>query len=548
MKKIYKYLLITVLAMGTVFYSCETIELENLTSPNALSPDQADANALLNSIQRAYRASQITFNDRSGELTRIDYMGSRDYFSAYPSATLNGPWQNLYSSMLPDIAAIEALNEDPNIDLSFHIGISKAMQGHLMMQLVDFLGDIVWSQANNPIEYPSPMLDDDADVYAAAIGILNEAANALSGVDDAPSGVQDLYTDGDVDIWKKFINTVLMRANLTTGQNSAVLSASNVIDSNDDNFFFPYGTNVLSPDNRHPDYATDYTDSGANIYQSNWLMGLMDSTDDPRTRYYFYRQSDCTPGASCDSDGNGETLSCSLESIPVHYATGGFTFCYLENGYWGRDHGDDDGTPPDNFLRSAVGVYPAAGRFDDNAFSNVGLGVGGGGAGIEPIYSASFVDFMRAEAALATSQNDLALDYILSGIQKSIDHVQTFAAVDGSADLSYEPSGDDISGFIDDVETAFNAADSDGKWNILGEQYFVAMYGGAADAYNFYRRTGFPTTLTPNLEPVPGVFPRTLLYPNNEVIANPNITQRLDNNTQVFWDTNPPGPAFPPSN
>ena len=42
MKKMYKYLLLTMLAMGTLFYSCETTELEILVSPNALSPDQAD--------------------------------------------------------------------------------------------------------------------------------------------------------------------------------------------------------------------------------------------------------------------------------------------------------------------------------------------------------------------------------------------------------------------------------------------------------------------------------------------------------------------------
>lgn len=548
MKKIYKYLLMTVLATGTLFYSCETIELENLASPNALSPDQADANALLNQIQLAYRGSQITFNDRSAELTRIDYMFGRDYFNNYGSGTLNGPWNNLYSGMLPDIAAIEALNEDPNVNLNFHVGVAKAMQGHIMMQLVDFLGDIVWSEANNPSEFPSPMLDDDAAVYAAAIETLNQAAGLLAGVTAAPDGVQDLFTDGDVSAWQQLVNTLLMRANLTQQNYSAALNASNIIDDNSENFVFPYGTNELQPDNRHPDYGADYTDSGANIYQSNWLMNYMLETNDPRIRYYFYRQNECTPGASCNEDGDGETLQCSLQSIPNHYIAGGFTYCYLENGYWGRDHGNDEGTPPDNFTRTAVGVYPAGGRFDDDAFSNVGLGVGGGGAGVEPIYTAAYTDFMKAEAALALGQNGAAAGHFEDGITNSIAYVQTFGAIDGSADLSFEPSSDDVSNFIAGQVAAFNAADADGKWNLLGEQYFVALFGGAGDAYNFYRRTGYPTSLQANLEPDPGVFPRTFLYPSAEVIANPNILQRTDNATQVFWDTNPAGPAFPPAN
>ena len=39
------------------------------------------------------------------------------------------------------------------------------------------------------------------------------------------------------------------------------------------------------------------------------------------------------------------------------------------------------------------------------------------------------------------------------------------------------------------------------------------MYGNGVDAYNAYRRTGFPTTLQPNMEPNPGSYIRSLYYP-----------------------------------
>ena len=92
-------------------------------------------------------------------------MFGRNYFSNYIPSPLNGPWNDLYSDIIPDIAAIQLLN-DQGADLSFHLGVAKAMQAHIMMCLVDYLGDIVYSQANNPAEYPSPGLDDDAEVYA----------------------------------------------------------------------------------------------------------------------------------------------------------------------------------------------------------------------------------------------------------------------------------------------------------------------------------------------------------------------------------------------
>ena len=119
--------------------------------------------------------------------------------------------------------------------------------------------------------------------------------------------------------------------------------------------------------------------------------------------------------------------------------------------------------------------------------------------------------------------------------------------MDTTRDTSFEPDATTVSDFIA-AKAALITDTSDDSWNALAEQFFVTMYGGGADSYNFYRRTGYPTTVFPNLDPNPGVFPRTFLYPSVEVIANPNITQRQDNNTQVFWDTQPAGPAFPPAN
>ncbi len=553
MKKLYRFLLLAVLSASALFYnSCETTELEILANPNALSSDQADANLLLNGIQLSYVGGITTFNNISEDLTRISYMFGRNYFENYNQGSLNGPWGSLYSSINPDLQNIEALNTPEN-DLSFHIGVGKVLQAHLMMQLVDFLGDIPWSEANNPDEFDAPNLDDDAAVYAAANAILDEAI-ALLGASPATQGALDLFYGGDTSKWVRFANTLKMRSALTTGDTgtfSSIVSGGNFISSSADDFEFKYGTQTLQPDTRHPDYITDYRSDGANIYQNYWIIDVMLRNDDPRRRYYFYRQNECTPGASCDPAGNGETLQCSLQLTPTHLVGTPFEnlWCYMEDGYWGRMHGNDEGTPPDNFTRTASGVYPAAGRFDDDSFGSVGLGLGGGGAGIEPIMLASYVDFMRAEVALDAGDAAGAADFMEAGLTKSIAKVQGFGSVDSSADLAgFEPSATDVTDYIADIKADFTAAAGDDQWDILAEQYFVTMFGGGGDAYNFYRRTGYPTTLSPSIDPSPGVFPRTFLYPGNEVIANPNILQRTDNNTQVFWDTQPAGPAFPSAN
>ena len=382
MKRIFKYLMMTVIAAGTMFYSCETTELEDLVSPNALSPDLADADLLLNSIQVNYLSAMRDMQYNGAALGRISYMSGRVYYNNFGSGTVSGAWGSLYSGMLPDIAAIEAQNGEDNL-LAFHIGISKAMAAHVMMGLVDSVGDIPWSQANNPTEFPSPSVDDDADVYEAAMAMLDEAEAMLS----VAGGGDDLMYGGNVSNWMKLVNTLRFRYHLTVGTDPNVIldfvTSNDIISTADADFQFNYGTQELQPDTRHPWYQSDYTTSGANIYQSSWLMDTMIGdinewytapvgypgigneedgavqravqSDDPRRRYYFYRQQWITPGqagmlyafdagpyvwplswgGNSDDTANGETLQCSLQLQPFHLD---FTDCLLYTSPSPRDN------------------------------------------------------------------------------------------------------------------------------------------------------------------------------------------------------------------
>ena len=280
-------------------------------------------------------------------------------------------------------------------------------------------------------------------------------------------------------------------------------------------------------------------------------MELMLNDNDPRIRYYFYRQIICTPG-TIGADGtmcppNGPQLQCSLQSKPPHFPSS-MTYCNVNSGYWGRDHGNDEGIPPDSFKRTAMGVYPAGGRFDDDDFDFVGIGQGGGGAGITPVMLASWVDFMRAEAAMASNNAGAASTFLQSGLTKSIAKVQSFVSLDPTVTSGFEPTAAEVSAYISGVTASFNSADNTGKWNILANQTFVGYYGNGINPYNFYRRTGYPTTLQFNIEPSSGKFVRSFLYPADEANTNSNIAQKPNVDVQVFWDNNPASPGFPFAN
>jgi hypothetical protein len=51
-------------------------------------------------------------------------------------------------------------------------------------------------------------------------------------------------------------------------------------------------------------------------------------------RYYFYRQVSSVPV-------NEQDIRCSVEP-PDHYATGGYCIIKNSQGYWGRDHGNNE--------------------------------------------------------------------------------------------------------------------------------------------------------------------------------------------------------------
>ena len=48
----------------------------------------------------------------------------------------------------------------------------------------------------------------------------------------------------------------------------------------------------------------------------------------------------------------------------IDHCNSNFLYCYLGDGYRGRDRGDDEGIPNDGETRVAYGIYPGGGAYD----------------------------------------------------------------------------------------------------------------------------------------------------------------------------------------
>ena len=546
MKNISKLFTYVLLGVGLVFTSCETTDLDLLDDPNNVTQDKASLDRFMTAIQLDFTSFMRQMGGNGAALTRINYMFGRTYSNNYQPVALNGEWSLAYRGMFSDMASAESLAQS-NGD-NKHLGVMRILKAYTLITLVDAFGDVPLSQATDPSAYPAPMVDPGADVYAAAIDMLNEGIDYLSQPGDNLE--YDFFYNNEFGKWTKLANTVKMVAFLNTGNTAGfngIVNTGNFINSTDDDFQFQYGTNETNPDTRHPSYNSNYNVTGTGPYQSVWLMGTMLDLGDPRMRYYFYRQSDCCPGASCNPGGSQTTLTCSVAPRPNHFPSD-MLFCSLEEGYWGRDHGNAEGIPPDSFQKTSGGVYPIGGSFDDDRFTSVTVGGGGGGAGIVPIMLASWTEFMKAEVALASGSAGAASSALSAGINKHINKVLEFGSLDPEADSAFFASSSDVSSYISSVVNAFNGGSNEDKWEVLANQQFIAHYGNGMDSYNFYRRTGYPKKLQLNIDPNPGAFVRSFFYPANEANVNSNIVQKPGVDVQVFWDTNPPSPGFPVAN
>lgn len=526
------------------FISCEITDFDLQENPNQLTPNSVDADFVLNEIQILFVESMNALAINTDDVMRYEAM--RDaYTDIADNSSLNGEWLDVYR-LRENTKIIESLAESDD-NLLFHRGIARLLQAYSTITLVDYLGDIPFSEANDANNF-NPVADDDEAIYTSILAEIDLAIADFNNQTVAPD--LDLYYNGDAEKWTRAANSLKFRMYLNTGNTSAInglLSADNLISTETDDFQFQF-TNVQVPaDSRHPYFQRGYDPTdGQGEYMGNFFMSLLKdskSVRDPRLRYYFYRQTGSEPGSLIDCTAN-----------PI------FDFCYIGEFYIGRDHGDDSASPNDRFLKTIYGIYPGGGAFDGDNPIQGSDSSSLGGAGIFPVLLSSYMNFLRAEAVLSLGANGNALESLEAGIRESMNKVIAFGELSEVMDdvaIEDDPSTimineemtirdlfaatqTDVDMYVDEVLAEYIATDATGKLDIVMREYYIAAFGNSIEAYNGYRRTGFPSNLQIPIINETNPFPRTFSYPEDAVDRNTSLTQRPITN-QVFWDVLPAG-------
>jgi hypothetical protein len=546
--------------------SCNKKLDELLVNPNGPTPASANSDLYLPVVQSSFVG---VFNSASSfgmELTRMVVMYGPTYNQAYSPNSFDGVWNTTYTGLFKHantLIPVATANKQ-----YVQAGMAKLMKAYSMMTLVDMFGDVPYTQANLGIDNTNPGVDKGADVYGAAIKLLQEVADTLDRVaaGTLAHGAYPGFTDNFYGAsnaagarrWATQAKLLLIRAYMTTrrvdsgakGKIEALLADPFVAASSTaaQDFEFKYSTKQANPNSRHPRYNSNYAPTGsASDYIGThlmWAMGIDKGSfsnnealnrSDPRMRYYFYRQR-TNYGAV-----TSQTVSCSVAPVPAQFPAW-MPFCLIGvAGYWGRDHGDNSGIPPDGNLRTTWGLYPAGGDFDVNQGTSVSLNRGGQGAGIMPIWQSAYTQFMLAEAVLSMGVAGNARTFLENGVRQSISKVVGFPATLGLAvDPAFVPTTTKITDYVTKVLTRYDAATTnEDRLNVVMNEWYIALWGNGADAHNNYRRTGYPNNFQLAKLPAPGPYIRSYLYPSNFINLNKNAPAQQAIDKKVFWDTNP---------
>ena len=535
MKKSFKYIILAGLAL---FSSCEEF-LDINTDPN--NPSEAPISLLLPNIQVETgeymgMATHGLSNITSTYMHQLVQRGVEENDYGFRGSTfgVSAPWTQLYLSPLTDIEGL--IDQASALEATAYVGIAQVMKAYIYSILVDLWGDVPYSEANLGSENTAPSYDDGEVIYGQLLTLLDEAIVNLKAESTILPGDDDIIYGGDLSNWIKLANTLKLKMyNQTRLVNDVSAEVNNLINNEplftdlEDDFELPYGTSA-APENRNPAYVQEWAPGGAYYYISPYFYEIMKGEEtffsgnplaniwDPRVPYYFYNQID-------PSDEEPE-------NPPSYFdATTGFLGIYTFSFNIDPNEGYDQSSS-----QTIAGLYPVGGKFDDGS----GVDADFNGVGDVPQRMLTYFSslYTRAELAWAGVSSENARNLFEAAMRASFAKVNEVAENAGAPEIPQS----EIDDYVDDVLALYDAADNQGKLQLIMTEKWIASFGFGVDAYTDYRRTGYPILHDGNTDNLNVTvrgreFPVAFPYEIDDLELNPNApAQRNVTSDRVFWD------------
>ncbi|MES1217667.1 MAG: SusD/RagB family nutrient-binding outer membrane lipoprotein [Bacteroidota bacterium] len=508
MKKIFNYSLMALLLL--FISSCEK-GLEGLnknkTQPTSIDPALLLNNAVINAsfptktvIYEMGIVQQI-ISPNGGVLAGANFnIDSRDVVQAPLWAVY---YQNVIKNTHDVITTTKAIPARSNL-----YNMARIFQAYGFMMITDTYGDIPYTEggAGYTDQIFFPKYDAQQDIYPKLIQELTEAATALNS--GGTIEASDVLYSGDVNKWKKFAYSLLLRAGMrlskadATKAQAAVTAAlaGGVILTNADNAYMRHDANYVQPIGN----MLNGTEA-ANFYLTKPFVDQLKSTNDPRLSSIAIRYVGATSGPT-QTTANGNTSASVQIGMPM---------------------GKDNGTAPAAATADGLASFYDYSQLDRRRMAKVSA----------PIFfvTAAQTNLLLAEARFrGWITTGTAAQYFSDGIKAHMDQMATWDA--GSA----------VSGAARDTYVAANPLGAGTELQQINTQYWIASFLNGPEAWANFRRSGFPALAAnpyTSADVPAGTFIRRLGYPTSEISVNStNVNAAITKqgadklSTRIWWD------------
>ncbi len=488
MKNILKY--VNMLIITLLLTSCEKFLDVNVdpNNPTSVTPD------LTLAVAQKFSANLIQNTDGGGR--RMNHLSNMlmynwsqsDGFAWYPnefkylvtSSFYQDIFNNSYTTALKEYQILDQLEEGSN---DYYRAIGKIMKAYHFQLLVDFYGDVPYSEALLRKNNATPVYDDAATIYASLITELTTAINLIKNATNATEpGIDDIMFGGNMTDWIRFANTIKLR--ILVRESDVVNVQTDISDIIAEGTGFITEDVIVNPgylveeNKQNPLWNSLGSDAGGTLTLSNkatcatdYILEYLTNTTDPRIDYIYEEP---------------------------------------ETGHMGVPQGllDYDTPVVDAFIPESV--------------SNIGPGILKSATMGANIFTLAESYFNQAEAAILGLTSGDAKSLYESGIEASFNYL----GAPGAAAYYGQPVN----------LIAWNS--SSNKLEAIITQKWIAVNGITAEQSWFdYTRTGYPSNLPISQLATTNDRPVRLFYPSGELSSNgANVPAQPDAFTaKIFW-------------
>lgn len=295
------YKLFLILSVVLFVSSCEEQLTEMNMNPNGVEPEMVEPNLVLTTVisKTASPYLAMGYNDdvagimqyvqKSGwgnGLNKYDWTGERDWDDSY---------ENLRNAKL-------IYDQAEKNGWEFHMGVAQVIRAFNYGYIADSWGDAPYSaalmaQSGSTEAELFPVFDTQEEIYMGIIEELKTASELLSKDQSEYIGIKgqyDILYGGDVEKWKKFANSLLLRYYMRLSEKDAslaeegvVAAASAAFTSNSDN------AGISFPSTRESDAwpaSVTFDSKETNFNRIQLCAGFRDvllGNNDPRLATWF---------------------------------------------------------------------------------------------------------------------------------------------------------------------------------------------------------------------------------------------------------------------